>query len=165
MPRQNMRENLKADQLNAGETMRIGNIPVAGPLLLYQSAYLNARTNMSGFETLKNGQDGTTAQDNATVKESFDKVIKEFRDLTTAFDELVAAGSSQDKLEEMRDQAIAKVDEAKEMATHLSRNALQQTREAAAKAGEYVRENPMSAAAIAAGLGMVAGLLLHRHRR
>jgi ElaB/YqjD/DUF883 family membrane-anchored ribosome-binding protein len=42
---------------------------------------------------------------------------------------------------------------------------LQQTREAAAKAGEYVRENPMSAAAIAAGLGMVAGLLLHRHRR
>jgi ElaB/YqjD/DUF883 family membrane-anchored ribosome-binding protein len=115
-------------------------------------------------EPLDNGQDDV--QDGASVKESFDKVIKEFRDLTTAFDELVASGTaSSDKLGEMRDQAVAKMDEAKDIASHMSRTAIQQTRYAAARAGDYVRDNPLSSAAIAAGIGIVAGLLIHRDRR
>jgi len=111
-------------------------------------------------------QDNAAVRDDATVKDSFDKVIKEFGDLTTAFNDLVAAGSpSSEKLTEMRDQALAKVDEAREIASQMSRTALQQTRYAAAKAGDYVRENPLRSAAIAAGLGMLAGLLIHRDRR
>lgn len=119
-------------------------------------------------EPLENGQDDV--QGTASVKDSFDKVIKEFRDLTTAFDELVASGTaSSDKLGEMRDQAVAKMDEARDIASHMSRSAIQQTRYAAryatARAGDYVRENPLSSTAIAAGIGIVAGLLIHRDRR
>jgi ElaB/YqjD/DUF883 family membrane-anchored ribosome-binding protein len=105
-------------------------------------------------------------QDTGSAKDSFDKVIKEFRDLTSAFDELVASGTaSTEKLGEVRDQAVAKMDEAKDIAKQVSRNAIQQTRYAAGRAGDYVRENPLSSAAIAAGIGVVAGLLIHRDRR
>ena len=128
-----------------------------------------------GESTVKQGNEalekdaGNGSENNreaGSVKDSFDKVIKEFRDLTSAFDELVASGTaSADRLSEMRDEAAAKMDEARDIASHMSRNALQQTRYAAAKAGDYVRENPLSSAAIAAGIGLVAGLLIHRDRR
>ena len=123
---------------------------------------------MQGNEALEKdaGNGSENNREAGSVKDSFDKVIKEFRDLTSAFDELVASGTaSADRLSEMRDEAAAKMDEARDIASHMSRNALQQTRYAAAKAGDYVRENPLSSAAIAAGIGLVAGLLIHRDRR
>jgi len=106
---------------------------------------------------------GSVKETVQAANESVEQVVGEFRDLVTKFDDLVATGTaSVDVLRGLRDEAVAKVDQAKELAGQVKRGAGQKLRAAGAASSEYVHANPWSAASIAGGVGLLLGLLIAR---
>ena len=80
-----------------------------------------------------------------------DKLMQELRDVVAAAEELLAAGSDGERLKEVRERAEV---------------ALQGARERLEGAGEEiesrVRKHPYAALGIAAGVGLIIGILLAR---
>ena len=72
------------------------------------------------------------------------------------------AGQAGDKVQEIRERAEETVRQAKERLAGVEEQALQRAREVAGDADAYVRGNPWQAVAIAAGIGLVLGVLLSR---
>lgn len=88
-------------------------------------------------------------------------------DLTTVVrdaENLLRATAQQtgEKLGEARARAEESVRLAKERLAEVEREALERARELAGEADEYVRGNPWAAVGIAAGVGVMLGLLLSR---
>lgn len=88
-------------------------------------------------------------------------------DLTTVVrdaENLLRATAQQtgEKLGEARARAEESVRLAKERLAEIEEEALQRAREFAGEADEYVRGNPWAAVGIAAGVGVMLGLLLSR---
>jgi ElaB/YqjD/DUF883 family membrane-anchored ribosome-binding protein len=88
-------------------------------------------------------------------------------DLTTVVrdaENLLRATAQQtgEKLGEARARAEESVRLAKERLAEIEQEALQRARELAGEADEYVRGNPWAAVGIAAGVGVMLGLLLSR---
>lgn len=77
---------------------------------------------------------------------------------------LIKATSAQtgEKIQEVRAQAEASLRQARERLTQLEDEALQRAREVADATEEYVRENPWQSLGIAAGIGLVLGILISR---
>jgi ElaB/YqjD/DUF883 family membrane-anchored ribosome-binding protein len=72
------------------------------------------------------------------------------------------AAQTGDKVEAIRTRAEESVRQAKERLAGLEEETLQHARVLAGEADEYVRGNPWQAVGIAAGIGLVLGLLLTR---
>src|SRR5262245_15226704 len=84
-------------------------------------------------------------------------VIKDAESLLRA-----TAAQTGDKVEEIRARAEETVRQAKERLAGVEEDALEHARAFAGEADEYVRDNPWQAVAVAAGVGLVLGLLMSR---
>lgn len=100
----------------------------------------------------------------ATKQVSTDKLMKDLRMVMLDAEELLkaTAGQAGEKVSEARARAEDSIRMAKEALGEMGEEALERTREAAASADEYVRANPWQAVGIAAGIGLVVGMLLTR---
>ena len=72
------------------------------------------------------------------------------------------AAQTGDKVEEIRARAQESVRAAKERLATIEDQALEHARALAGDADDYVRDNPWQAVGIAAGIGLVLGLLMSR---
>jgi len=72
------------------------------------------------------------------------------------------AAQTGDKVEEIRARAEESVRQAKARLAGIEEQAVERARELAGDADEYVRGNPWQAVGIAAGIGLLLGLLLTR---
>jgi ElaB/YqjD/DUF883 family membrane-anchored ribosome-binding protein len=95
---------------------------------------------------------------------SSDKLMKDLRMVMADAEELLkaTAGQAGEKVSEARARVEDSVRMAKEALGELGEEALVRTREAAASADDYVHENPWTAVGVAAGIGLVVGVLLAR---
>jgi len=77
---------------------------------------------------------------------------------------LIKATSTQtgDKIQEVRARAEESLRQAKGRLVEVQEEALRRTREVADAAEEYVRDNPWQSLGIAAGVGLVLGILIAR---
>jgi len=72
------------------------------------------------------------------------------------------AAQTGDRVEEIRARAEESVRQAKARLANVEEQALERARELAGDADEYVRGNPWQAVGIAAGVGLLLGLLMSR---
>lgn len=72
------------------------------------------------------------------------------------------AAQTGDKVEEIRARAQESVRHAKERLATIEEQALERARALAGDADDFVRDNPWQAVGIAAGVGLVLGLLMSR---
>ncbi|HEX8956754.1 MAG TPA: DUF883 family protein [Burkholderiaceae bacterium] len=82
------------------------------------------------------------------------------RDAQELFREATVAGG--DKAEELRQRGIGLLEAASAKAQELQAAAIETGKEAAKTTDEFVHENPWKAVGIAAGVGLIVGLLLAR---
>ena len=97
------------------------------------------------------------------------KVTKDklFSDLQTVVEDaeaLLHATASQtgEKIEAVRARATASVQQARERLSEIQQKTADQARQAAESADEYVHKNPWQAVGIAAGMGLLLGVLINR---
>ena len=92
---------------------------------------------------------------------------KLFSDLQTVIEDaeaLLQATASQtgEKIEAVRARAKASVNQARERLSKIQKKTTDQARQAAESADEYVHKNPWQAVGMAAGLGLLLGILINR---
>ncbi len=95
----------------------------------------------------------------ATSKE---RLVGDLKNLVTDAEELLRATASQagDKIGLARQKIEQSLIEGKKALADAERTIVEKSKEAADIADDYVRENPWSAIGIAAGVGLVLGLLI-----
>lgn len=95
---------------------------------------------------------------------SSDKLMRDLRMVLEDAEELLraTAGQAGEKVGEARARAEESIRMARAALGEMGDEALERTREAVASADDYVRENPWTAVGIAAGIGLVVGVLLAR---
>lgn len=95
---------------------------------------------------------------------STDKLMEDLRLVVTDAEELLkaTAGQAGERVAQARAKAEDSLRSAREALAEAGDETLERAREAAASADDYVRENPWTVVGIAAGVGLVVGLLLSR---
>ena len=95
---------------------------------------------------------------------SADQLIDDLTAVIRDAENLLRATAAQtgDKVDEMRARAEESVRLAKQRLLGIEEETLKQARAFAGEADEYVRGNPWQAVGIAAGVGLVLGLILSR---
>jgi ElaB/YqjD/DUF883 family membrane-anchored ribosome-binding protein len=95
---------------------------------------------------------------------STDKLMEDLRMVVADAEELLraTAGHAGEKVTAARERAGQSIDAAKERISQAGYAAADQTRVAAKAADDYVHENPWLAVGVAAGLGVVLGVLMSR---
>ena len=95
---------------------------------------------------------------------SSEQLMKDLRTVMLDAEELIraTAGQAGDKVSEARARAEDSIRMAREALSEAGEEAMERTREAVASADEYVHENPWTAVGIAAGIGLVVGIILAR---
>jgi|SRR5688572_14217697 len=93
---------------------------------------------------------------------SRDKLVSDFKSLVADAEELLRATASQagDKIGVARQKIEQSLIEGKKALADAEKNLVQKSKEAADVADDYVRENPWNAVGIAAGVGLLIGLLI-----
>jgi ElaB/YqjD/DUF883 family membrane-anchored ribosome-binding protein len=93
---------------------------------------------------------------------SRDRLVSDFKSLVADAEELLRATASQagDKIGVARQKIEQSLIEGKKALADAEKNLMQKSKEAADVADDYVRENPWNAVGIAAGVGLVIGLLI-----
>jgi ElaB/YqjD/DUF883 family membrane-anchored ribosome-binding protein len=93
-----------------------------------------------------------------------DQLIDDLHTVIRDAEGLLKATAAQtgEKLQEVRTRAEESVRKAKERLSGIEEEALQRAKALAGDADEYVRGNPWQAVGVAAGIGLVLGLLLSR---
>ena len=93
---------------------------------------------------------------------SKDKLVGDLKNLVTDAEELLKATASQagEKVAEARQKIEQSLIEGKNALADAEKTLRQKSKEAADLADDYVRDNPWSAVGIAAGVGLVLGLLI-----
>ena len=93
---------------------------------------------------------------------SRDRLISDFKTLVADAEALLKETASQagDKIGVARQKIEQSLIEGKKALADVEKNLLQKSKEAADVADDYVRENPWNAVGIAAGVGLVIGLLI-----
>ncbi|HEU4340672.1 MAG TPA: DUF883 family protein [Candidatus Binatia bacterium] len=93
-----------------------------------------------------------------------ERLVTDLKNLITDAEELLRATATQagEKVSVARQKIEQSLIEGKKALGDAERVLVQRTKEAADVADDYVRENPWSAVGIAAGLGLVLGLLIRR---
>ena len=104
-----------------------------------------------------------TNTDQATV----DKLLEQLESVVADAEALLkaTAGQAGEKVQEARAKAEESLSTARERLDDLQAGALQQARELLNEGDEYVRRNPWQAVGIAAGAGLLVGLLISLSRR
>lgn len=93
-----------------------------------------------------------------------ENLMSDFRMLLNDVEELLGATSGQagEKAREVRQRIEHRIDEGKRSLADAEALLRSTSEEAAASAEKYVRENPWNAIALAAGVGLILGLLARR---
>lgn len=93
---------------------------------------------------------------------SKDKLVGDLKNLVADAEELLKATASQagEKVAEARQKIEQSLIEGKKALADAEKTLRQKSKEAADLADDYVRDNPWSAVGIAAGVGLVLGLLI-----
>jgi ElaB/YqjD/DUF883 family membrane-anchored ribosome-binding protein len=101
---------------------------------------------------------------NSQANFNTDKLVEDLKVVMRDAEALLRATSAQtgEKIQEVRARAEESLQQARTRLTQLEDDAYQRAREAADAAEGYVRENPWQALGIAAGVGVLVGLLLSR---
>ena len=99
-----------------------------------------------------------------TDRISADQLIEDLQAVIRDAEGLLRATAAHggEKLQEVRDRAEESVRQAKDRLAGLEQEALQRAEALAGEAHEFVRTKPWQAVGIAAGIGLVLGLLLSR---
>lgn len=92
-----------------------------------------------------------------TARTDMKSLIRDAQDL---FRE--ATTSTGVKAEELRDRGLSLLDAAIDKAQDMQAAVVETGREVAGSADDYVRENPWTAVAVSAGVGLLVGLLIAR---
>lgn len=98
------------------------------------------------------------------AKTSTDKLFEDLKAVVEDAEALLSAtaGQAGDRIAEARSRAEATVKAARKRMGDLQEDVIEQTKEAAEQAEEYVRSNPWQAVGIAAAVGVIIGLMLSR---
>jgi ElaB/YqjD/DUF883 family membrane-anchored ribosome-binding protein len=102
---------------------------------------------------------------NATPNEvTTDQLLTDLKTVMNDAEALLRATSAQtgEKIQEVRARAEESLRQAKARLGSIEEEALRRAREVADATDEYVRENPWQSVGIAAGVGLLLGLLLSR---
>ena len=93
-----------------------------------------------------------------------DKLIEDLKVVIRDAEALIKATSAQtgEKIQEVRAKAEESLRQAKVRLTAAEAEALKQVREVADATEEYVRENPWQSIGVAAGIGLLLGVLISR---
>ncbi|HZF22037.1 MAG TPA: DUF883 family protein [Burkholderiales bacterium] len=93
-----------------------------------------------------------------------DKLMEDLRLLVADAEELlkVTAGQAGEKVNNAREHAEESIRVAKARIADAGHVAAEHTREAVKAADDYIRENPWAAVGIAAGVGLLIGVLINR---
>jgi ElaB/YqjD/DUF883 family membrane-anchored ribosome-binding protein len=99
-----------------------------------------------------------------TTDASKDKLVADLKVVVADAEELLRATASQagEKVSAARERIQASLAAAKVKLTDAERAALERAKEAAKVTDEYVHDHPWHAVGIAAGIGLVLGLLIGR---
>ncbi|MDU2189277.1 MAG: DUF883 family protein [Klebsiella pneumoniae] len=107
----------------------------------------------------------TTLQENDMAKENVtDDLRAELKTLADTLEEVLnsSADKSKEEMGKLRSKAESALKESRARLGETSEAILRQTRETAARADDYVRENPWTGVGIGAAVGLVLGVLLSR---
>lgn len=98
------------------------------------------------------------------AKTSTDRLFEDLKAVVEDAEALLSAtaGQAGDRIAEARSRAEATVKAARKRMGDLQEDVIEQTKEAAEQAEEYVRSNPWQAVGIAAAVGVIIGLMLSR---
>jgi ElaB/YqjD/DUF883 family membrane-anchored ribosome-binding protein len=101
---------------------------------------------------------------NAQVEVSTDQLVSDLKTVMEDAEALLKATSTLtgEKIQEVRARAEESLRQAKVRLTEVEEEAMRRAREVADATDEYVRENPWQSVGIAAGIGLVVGMLLAR---
>jgi ElaB/YqjD/DUF883 family membrane-anchored ribosome-binding protein len=101
---------------------------------------------------------------NARVEVNTDQLVADLKTVMQDAEALLKATSTLtgEKIQEVRARAEESLRQAKTRLTEVEEEAMRRAREIAEAADEYVHENPWQSVGIAAGIGLVIGLLLGR---
>ena len=93
-----------------------------------------------------------------------DKLIEDLHTMIRDAESLLKATASQtgEKIQEARSRAEESMQAAKERLADVEEEAMRRARVLAQEADEYVRDNPWQVVGIAAGVGLVLGMLIGR---
>lgn len=93
-----------------------------------------------------------------------DQLVADLKVVMQDAEALLRATSAQtgEKIQEVRARAEASLRQARERLVEVEEEALRRARELADATEEYVRDNPWQAVGIAAGIGLVLGVLISR---
>ncbi len=100
----------------------------------------------------------------ATSGVTTDQLVADLKTVMSDAEALLKATSSQtgEKIQEVRARAEESLKQARQRLGEIEDEALRRAREVADATDEYVRENPWQSVGIAAGVGLLLGLLLSR---
>jgi len=106
----------------------------------------------------------TNATNAANAEVTTDQLLADLKTVMNDAEALLRATSTQtgEKIQEVRARAEESLRQAKARLSSLEDEALRRAREVADATDEYVRENPWQSVGIAAGVGLLVGLLLAR---
>jgi len=101
---------------------------------------------------------------NAEVEVTTDQLVSDLKTVMEDAEALLKATSALtgEKIQEVRARAEESLRQAKVRLTQVEEEAMRRAREIADAADEYVHENPWQSVGIAAGIGLVVGVLLAR---
>lgn len=101
---------------------------------------------------------------NAQAEVTTDQLVADLKTVMEDAEALLKATSTLtgEKIQEVRARAEESLRQAKVRLSEVEEEAMRRAREVAEAADEYVRENPWQSVGIAAGIGLVVGLLLAR---
>jgi ElaB/YqjD/DUF883 family membrane-anchored ribosome-binding protein len=106
----------------------------------------------------------TNANATATAEVTTDQLLADLKTVMNDAEALLRATSTQtgEKIQEVRARAEESLRQAKQRLSTIEDEALRRAREVADATDEYVRDNPWQSVGIAAGVGLLVGLLLTR---
>lgn len=101
---------------------------------------------------------------NTSTEVTTDQLVADLKTVMNDAEALLRATSAQtgEKIQEIRARAEESLRQAKGRLSEIEEEAMKRAREVADAADEYVRENPWQAVGIAAGIGLLLGVLLSR---
>ena len=101
---------------------------------------------------------------NAQVEVTTDQLVADLKTVMEDAEALLKATSTLtgEKIQEVRARAEESLRQAKVRLSEVEEEAMRRAREIADAADEYVHENPWQSVGIAAGIGLVIGMLLAR---
>jgi ElaB/YqjD/DUF883 family membrane-anchored ribosome-binding protein len=101
---------------------------------------------------------------NMTAKVSTNQLLDDLRTVVRDAEALLQATAAQtgDRIDSARARTMESLQKARQRLTAMEKEAIDEVRAVAANADQYVHENPWQAVGMAAGAGLLIGLLIGR---